>query len=85
MTMICFFSATKSVNRRPTNLYVNVCSLLTDITEPERKTTTEPGTTEGKTTTEADGIFLKCHPLVWLILDLIILPKCYMGIFQPKP
>ena len=63
MTMIRFFSAVKR-NRRPTNLYVNVCALLTDITEPERKTTTEPGTTEGKTTTEADGIFLKCHALV---------------------
>ena len=68
MTIIRVFSATKRVslykNRRQTNLYVNVCSLLTDITEPERKTTTEPGTTEGKTTTEADGIFLKCHGLV---------------------
>ena len=59
--MIRFFSSTKRVLLyiiEGKQIFVNVCSLITDITEPERKTTTEPGTTEGKTTTEADGIFL---------------------------
>ena len=71
------------LNGRPTKLYVNVYSLLTDITEPERKTTTEPGTTEGKTTTAPDGIFLKCHPLVWLIL--LFYQNVMWVFFQPKP
>ena len=84
MIKIRFISAAKRVNGRPTKLYVNVYSLLTDITEPERKTTTEPGTTEGKTTTAPDGIFLKCHPLVWLILDLNT-KILYGYFFQPKP